>query len=255
MKKFNVVIASASEKTRSNIKQLLEFHFHFDFETVALITNECDVLSACTSGTVDVLFIDSNLLSDFDQNQIIEKLSSEIRIVYLSKDSIQAADAFDLGVIDYLIYPFGIERFHKCIKKLLKELNSIVDFPMQYMQKMLRQFQVPIEKKDPIIVKGTGNIRIIDTDDILWVASAGNYVELHLSDEQRPILHRETLTSMLNKLTSHGFIQVHRSALVKKRSISELKPTDNGDYLITLKNGALLNLSRRYKQSMAGILN
>jgi len=60
---------------------------------------------------------------------------------------------------------------------------------------------------------------------------------------------------MLDKLTSHGFVRIHRSALVKKQRISELKTTDNGDYLVTLKNGALLNLSRRYKQSMSGILS
>jgi len=252
MNKYNVVIASANEKVRLNIKQLLEFHF--DFEAVALTCNKEDVLGVCLSGEIDVLFIDSNLLSDEEQNHVIEKLSSNIRIVYLSENSIQAANAFDLGVIDYLIAPFCSERFQKCIRKLLRELNRVVEAPIAHIQNLLKQFQLPNNAREPIVVKDTGKIRIIDTDDIMWVGSAGNYVELHLSDEQRPILHRETLSSMLDKLTSHGFVRIHRSALVKKQSISELKPTDNGDYLVTLKNGALLNLSRRYKQSMSGIL-
>jgi two-component system LytT family response regulator len=59
---------------------------------------------------------------------------------------------------------------------------------------------------------------------------------------------------MENKLSSFGFVRIHRSAIVKKQFISELKPTDNGDYLVTLRNGKSLNLSRRYKDSMAGIL-
>ncbi|PAJ76075.1 LytTR family transcriptional regulator [Pseudoalteromonas sp. NBT06-2] len=253
MNKYNVVIASANEKTRLNIKHLLEFNF--DFEAVALTSNKEDVLGICLSGEIDVLFIDSNLLSDDEQNQLIEKLSSDIRIVYLSDNSIQAAKAFDLGVIDYLIAPFCNERFQKCIRKLLRELNRVIEAPITYIQNLLKQFQLPNHSKEPIVVKDTGKIRIIDTDDILWVGSAGNYVELHLSNEQRPILHRETLGSMLDKLASHGFIRIHRSALVKKHSITELKPTDNGDYLVTLKNGELLNLSRRYKQNMVGILS
>ena len=109
--------------------------------------------------------------------------------------------------------------------------------------------------KEPVIVKDSGRIRIIDTDDILWIGGAGNYVELHLQNEERPILHRETLASMQEKLTYSGFIRIHRSAIVKKQYISELKPTENGDYLVTLKNGTTLNLSRRYKQSMSGILS
>ena len=79
MKKFNVVIASANENIRLNIKQLLEFHF--DFEAVALTSDKDDLLGVCLSGEIDVLFIDSNLLCEDEQSQIIEKLSSDIRVV------------------------------------------------------------------------------------------------------------------------------------------------------------------------------
>ena len=77
---------------------------------------------------------------------------------------------------------------------------------------------------------------------------------MRLVDDERPLLHRETLNTMEKKLSAFGFIRIHRSAIVKKQSIRELKPTDNGDYLITLRNGKSLNLSRRYKESMVGIL-
>ena len=105
-----------------------------------------------------------------------------------------------------------------------------------------------------LFVKDAGKIKIIDCNDIIWIGGAGNYVELYLKNEDRPVLHRETLSAMENKLTNLGFIRIHRSILVRKKYISELKPTDSGDYQVTLRNGHQLNLSRRYKSAMTGII-
>jgi len=253
MKRFSVVIADSCEAIRRNIQQHLKIHDYFD--PIALAFNADEARDICINLEADVLFINPNITIDLDNLNIVEQLPECTHVIYLSKSDLQAIDAFELDVTDYLITPVTPTRFQKCINKLLKRLDSTDAPPLIDMQNMLNQLQLSRPHKEPVIVKDSGRIRIVDTDDILWVGGAGNYVELHLSNEDRPILHRETLASMQEKLTPSGFIRIHRSAIVKKQSISELKPTENGDYLVTLKNGATLNLSRRYKQSMSGILN
>ncbi|MBU2967852.1 LytTR family DNA-binding domain-containing protein [Pseudoalteromonas sp. C2R02] len=253
MKNFSVVIADSCEAVRRNIQQHLKIHDYFD--PIALAFNADEARDICINLEADVLFINPDITIDFDNLNIVEQLPACTHVIYLSNSDIQAIDAFELDVTDYLITPVTPIRFQKCINKLLKRLDNTDTTPLIDMQNILNQMQFNNTYKEPVIVKDSGRIRIIDTDDILWIGGAGNYVELHLQNEERPILHRETLASMQEKLTYSGFIRIHRSAIVKKQCISELKPTENGDYLVTLKNGATLNLSRRYKQSMSGILS
>ncbi|WP_042153281.1 MULTISPECIES: LytTR family DNA-binding domain-containing protein [unclassified Pseudoalteromonas] len=253
MKRFSVVIADSCEAVRRNIQQHLKIRD--DFDPIALAFNADEARDICLNLEADVLFINPDITIDLDNLNIVEQLPACTQVIYLSNSDIQAIDAFELDVTDYLITPVTPIRFQKCINKLLKRLDNSETTPLIDVQSMLQQLQLNTVYKEPVIVKDSGRIRIVDTDDILWIGGAGNYVELHLLNEDRPILHRETLASMQEKLTSSGFVRIHRSAIVKKQSISELKPTDNGDYLVTLKNGATLNLSRRYKQSMSGILS
>ncbi len=253
MKKFSVVIAENDELTRKNIQQRLKQHEYF--EPIALAFTADEVKEICMSFQADVLFINDDLTQDSELRNVIEQLPPYTHVVYISKDRTKAAKAFEYDVVDYLMPPINTMRFQKCLTKLMKYLEGTTESPMQQVQSMIQQLQLGTHQKEPVIVKDAGRIRIIDSEDILWIGGAGNYVELHLVNEERPILHRETLASMQTKLINQGFVRIHRSALVRKQSISELKPTENGDYLVTLKNGALLNLSRRYKQSMAGILN
>lgn len=251
MRKFSVVIAAGAEPIRRHIIDFLKLHP--EFEALAIAFDSLEAKEICQSMQADVLFICSELIKS--EGHHLHNLPSNTHVVCFSNTSDFGATAFELNAVDFLICPVTEERFEKCITKLATRLGAIDLSPLQQIEHMLKQMQSqPLIKKDPLIVKDSGRIRIIEADDIMWIGGAGNYVELHLVDDERPLLHRETLNTMEKKLSAFGFIRIHRSAIVKKQFIRELKPTDNGDYLITLRNGKSLNLSRRYKESMVGIL-
>ncbi|TMN34498.1 LytTR family DNA-binding domain-containing protein [Pseudoalteromonas sp. S2755] len=105
-----------------------------------------------------------------------------------------------------------------------------------------------------LIVKDSGHIHVIKVEDLAWVGGAGNYVELHMINRQRSILHRDTMSSMEKSLKTFGFSRIHKSSLVNLNAISELKTRDNGDYDVILENGDSLHLSRRYKQNLSALL-
>ena len=70
-------------------------------------------------------------------------------------------------------------------------------------------------------------------------AGAGNYAEVHLFDD-KPLLHRETLTSLEKQLDPNVFVRIHRSTIVRRSSVTELRPNENGDYSVILKSGEQL---------------
>jgi hypothetical protein len=84
--------------------------------------------------------------------------------------------------------------------------------------------------------------------DILFVEAAGNYVEFHTP--ARSHLVRGTLSSWEAQLTARGFARVHRSRLVNRARIIQIKPTPSGDVEITLDNGSTLSGSRRYRAAL-----
>lgn len=253
MKKFSVVIAEPSESIRRQLQELLKSHPRFEALTLAFDLQEAKDI--CDSMQADVLFISENMLQQSTLANTQVNLPFHTLTVCMSDSTDYAAQAFEHDAIDYLVHPISPERFNKCISKLSARLGTFNLEPLQQMQGLIKtmQFAPQAKKVDPLIIKESGRIRIVEHDSIMWVGGAGNYVELHLIDEDRPILYRETLTEMANKLADFGFVRIHRSIIVKKHFISELKPTENGDYLVTLKNGTPLNFSRRYKQTMSEI--
>ena len=85
-------------------------------------------------------------------------------------------------------------------------------------------------------------------DDILAVASAGNYVEFVLRDGRKPLM-RSALAAMESELGPRGFLRIHRSWLVNAAQVTGLKPEGSGDYAVEL--GTLsVPLSRRFPDAL-----
>lgn len=90
-------------------------------------------------------------------------------------------------------------------------------------------------------------IRVVITD-ILAVASAGNYVEVHLADGRKPLM-RSPLATVEAQLAPFGFVRTHRSWLVSAARVTGLTPAGSGDYTVRL--GALeAPLSRRFPAAL-----
>ena len=94
---------------------------------------------------------------------------------------------------------------------------------------------------------GAKVIRVAITD-ILAVASAGNYVEVHLADGRKPLM-RSPLAAVEAQLAPFGFVRTHRSWLVSAARVTGLTPAGSGDYTVQL--GTLeAPLSRRFPAAL-----
>ena len=69
------------------------------------------------------------------------------------------------------------------------------------------------------------------------------------------ILHDESLKKLENVLDSQTFLRIHRSVIVNKNHITELKSRKNGDYDGILTNGQSIRFSRHYRQNWSELLN
>lgn len=106
------------------------------------------------------------------------------------------------------------------------------------MQRYLKRF----------IVRDGGRLFFVRTEDVDWIEAADNYVRLHCPDGTH--LVRGTLTMLEEKLDPGSFLRIHRSAMVNVDRIKEMQPWTSGEYIVLLRNGTKLKLSRTFKDRL-----
>lgn len=106
---------------------------------------------------------------------------------------------------------------------------------------------------DRFLVKKLGKEFIVKVNNIDWLESSGNYVNLHCAERIYPL--RATLTQLSSNLESQGFCRIHRSHAIRLDAVESITPLSSGDSEIKLTTGKVLNLSRRYKDQFKTHLN
>ena len=94
-------------------------------------------------------------------------------------------------------------------------------------------------------IKSPGRVFFVQLEEIDWVEAADNYASLHVGNDTH--LVRETMNSLEGRLDGKKFLRIHRSTIVTADRIKELRPWFHGEYVVLLKAGSELTLSRTYR--------
>ncbi|MET4068683.1 uncharacterized membrane protein YhaH (DUF805 family) [Bradyrhizobium sp. S3.2.6] len=98
---------------------------------------------------------------------------------------------------------------------------------------------------------GTNRVRVAPRD-ILWVASAGNYIEYILANGTQHLI-RGTLAATESELARFAIVRVHRTRLANLDRVSGVDFKPSGDFELTFDNGQTLGGSRRYRPAVASL--
>jgi DNA-binding LytR/AlgR family response regulator len=96
-----------------------------------------------------------------------------------------------------------------------------------------------------LLVKKMGKEFLIKTKDVQWAESAGNYINLRIHNAIYPM--RITMTDFAEQTKIYGFIRTHRSQIINAYWIAHIQKNPSGDADITMIDGSILKLSRRFK--------
>jgi len=101
---------------------------------------------------------------------------------------------------------------------------------------------------DRFLVKKLGREFLVKVEEIDWIESSGNYVNLHVRGRVYPL--RDTMTNISERLNSRGFQRVHRSAIVNLDRVAEIVAFDTGDGEARLQSDIKVPVSRRFKKEL-----
>jgi two-component system LytT family response regulator len=224
--KWNVLIADDEPAARRGVRQLLS---PFDEFTVAgECRNGAEVLAALEVSTPDVVFLDIQMpgIDGFEviRHRSIERMPA---VVFLTAFDQFAIKAFEAEALDYLVKPVSEQRFSATIKRLSKRLSS----------------SERIARDERIVVTTSRGAAVLHVSEIDWIEAAGNYAQLWIG--QRNYFLRESLQTLEDRVSKHGFARAHRRALVRLSGVREMVRTRSGSQIAILSSGARIPISRR----------
>lgn len=214
-----------------------------------MLVAECDgtagARSALGSHDIDVVFLDIHMPAESGL-ALARDISAQREpplIVFVTAYSAHAVDAFEVHALDYLLKPLDDARLAQTVQRIEAMLRHR---QREAYGAALRNYVDAGDAQyvERINVRSVGHIEQILVGDILWVESAGNYVELHLA--ARTVLHRVTLNRLEVMLDPGKFLRIHRSAIVRRDQIASLATSGDGAYRLTLRCGGVLAVSERY---------
>src|ERR1051325_11008881 len=187
-----------------------------DLEVIGEAGNGRDAVETIIQSRPDLVFLDVQmpLLDGF---HLIETLTQEHlppAIVFVTAFDEHAIRAFEINALDYLLKPVDPKRLQKTLQRAREQIrNTRTDERDERLFALLRDLQS--RKTDYIqrfVVKKAGTIFFLDANEVDWVSSEGNYVQLHSKGKGH--LVRETMDRIEDRLNPREFIRIRRSTII-----------------------------------------
>jgi two-component system, LytTR family, response regulator len=252
--KIRTLIVDDEELARDRIQILLEQQP--DVEIVGVCSDGVSALETIEKMRPDLVFLDVQMpgLNGFE---VVENLNPEHApaIVFVTAHDGHAIRAFEIHALDFLLKPFDQTRFEKALDRArgkVKSSKSTTTTLDSHLVSLLEELREERKYPERLIVKSSGRVFFVRTEEIDWVEASGNYVKIHTKNEAH--LLRESMKNMEAKLDPKIFVRIHRSAIVNIDRIKELEPWFHGEYIVIMRDGTRLTASRVFSDRLSALI-
>ena len=220
---------------------------------VELLADAADGLAAAQAIAAlspDVAFLDIRMpgLSGLEVAAQLEPATAPL-VVFVTAYDEHAIKAFELNAADYLLKPYDKDRLVKTLERLRSRRSAAGGGAGAAVAgAAVRAARAHTGSSQRLLVPQGEGLQLIDCSAIHWLEADDNYVHVHTA--QSRFMLRRTLADLLAQLGEERFARIHKSTAVNLAQIASLEPLFKGDHEIRLRNGAVLRLSRRYKDSL-----
>jgi len=187
---------------------------------------------------VDLVFLDLNMpkLKGFD---FLKTLSNPPKVIVTTAYQEHALEGYELNIVDYLLKPFGFERF-------LKAVNKAVGSSSKVPNQQVTSKDLDANHKTIFLRENKKYIQV-ELNAIQYLEAAGNYTKVITVNET--ITVREKFSELLVSLESEGLLQVHKSFAIAPKHIKNVE----GNRIHIGKQ--TIPVGKVYKMNLAQLLN
>lgn len=247
------LIADDEPLLRKSLARMLEQAWP-ELQVVAQARNGREAIELSEAHKPDICFLDVHMpgLSGIEAARAIGRGAHLVFVTAFDKYALQA---FEHGVLDYLVKPVEPARLAETVARVKERLRERQ--PAQDVDQLLEQLAARLGGKDAggkrlrwLHVSIGPALRLVSVDEVDFLRSDEKYTRVAWrGDGGKPAdgLVRTPLKELAAQLDPAQFAQVHRSVVVNLAAISHVKRDANETALIHLKGrDEVLPVSRTY---------
>jgi two-component system, LytTR family, response regulator len=252
MERIRALIVDDEKLARKRIRRLLASEA--DVEVIGESANGEEAAGAIAEFRPDLLFLDIQM-PRMDGFALLESIGIERIpiVIFVTAYDEYAVRAFEVHAFDYLLKPFDRKRFRETVQRARMQLRRTQTGDLnERLHALLESLHARKRAAERIPVKTAGHVVFVKTQSIDWIEAADNYVCLHCGAETHAL--RETMNALEARLDANRFARIHRSTIVNVDRIKEMQPWFRGEYLVVLRDGTQLTMSRSYRERLKDTL-
>ncbi len=194
---------------------------------------------------IDIVLLDVRM-RDGTGFDLIHRLPDGIapEIIFVTAFDDFAVPAFEIAAADYLMKPVDMERLAEALERACHLLQT--RSPARRSAALARV--LPVNAAQDVwdsefwIRRAGGDLVRIEAETIDYAVVEDDYVRIFAGEQS--YLIRESIRGLIGRLDPDEFVQIHRSALIRRSELAELTRSQIGGSEIKLRNGRRLPLGR-----------
>ncbi len=233
--KLRAIIVDDEELARHVLHELIASHP--DIDIVAECANGFEAVKAVTELKPDLLFLDIQM-PKLDGFEVLELIGTDLAIVFCTAYDQYALRAFEVNAVDYLLKPFGAERFETALTRARQRMGEQKRVPTD----LAIQARTPGQFSDRIVLRDGSDVHIIPINKLDYAEAQDDYVALASEGKKR--LKQQTISSLEQSLDPARFLRIHRSYVLNIDRLKKLEPYGKDSHVAILTDGTRLPVSR-----------
>jgi two-component system LytT family response regulator len=192
----------------------------------------------------ELVFLDVNL-PELNGLQVLERVSHQPAVVFTTAYDKYALTAFEFDALDYLLKPFGRERFQQMLERVRRRLFTKTS-ALAGESTVLARARHALANEGRILltrifVRDSDMLIPIDVQNIIRLEACDDYTAVHVAGKK--YLVHVGLSEFTTQLDSKNFLRVHRSHAVNLNHINSAEECDRR-LVLYLSDGSEVTASR-----------
>jgi two-component system LytT family response regulator len=235
-----------------DLSRKLIINYLKDFSEIEII-RECENgfegIKAIGELNPDLVFLDIQMpkLNGFEMLELLDNIPE---IIFITAHNEYAIKAFELNAVDYLLKPYSRERLVEAVRKAIDRIRSQQPVDKKIGKLINHSLDDIIER---VVVKTGSKIKVIPVQKIQYLEAQDDYVMIYTEESKH--LKQATMNFFEIHLDPKQFIRVHRSYIVKIDQVVQLEPYEKDNYIVVLKSGAKIKVSKSGMKNLKAMLN
>ena len=184
----------------------------------------------------ELVFLDIQM-PGLSGTEVLRRLRHQPFVVFTTAYAQHAVTAFELGALDYLLKPFGEERFRATLHRIRAAVGEPRTSSFDRIGEAMSH--APMSR---LFVRTGRNILPLSVGDIAWFEAVGDYIAAHVGEAEH-LLHL-SLNQLEERLDPQRFARIHRTHIVNLDHVASFRREPGGQVTAELRNGKSLQVSR-----------